>query len=116
MKAASFLVMASVEASHVDVWERLTEALDLAGANVGKESSPQTPEKLSGIIEHVEQDDRQRYILLRLSQPAPGIALVGTYGVGDATNASMALLWRRRSSPFRRPQPAICAIPQAAQL
>lgn len=90
MKAASFLVMTSVEAPHLDAWKRLTEGLGLVGANVGEEGPPQTSEKLSGLVEHVEQDDRQRYIVLRLSRPAAGIALIGTYDLGNATNASMA--------------------------
>lgn len=90
MKAAVASAVTSVGAPDLDVWKQLTEGLGLAGADVGEERILQTPEKLSGIVERVEQDDRQRYVLLRLSQPAPGIALIGTYGVGDAAYASMA--------------------------
>jgi uncharacterized protein YndB with AHSA1/START domain len=90
MKAASFLVMTSVKAPHLDVWKQLIEGLGLAGTDVAEEWILQTPEKLSGIVDRVEQDERQRYVLLRLSQPGPGIALIGTYGIGDATNASLA--------------------------
>jgi uncharacterized protein YndB with AHSA1/START domain len=91
MKAAVAFVMKSVKAPQLDVWKRLTEGLGLIGANAGEErTAPQTPEPLSGTVERVEQGDKQRYVLLRLSQPSPGIALTGTYGVGNATNASMA--------------------------
>lgn len=90
MKAAVAFVMARVEAPQLDVWKRLTEGLGLAGADVGEErTAPRTPEPLSGIVERVKQDERQRYILLRLNS-TPGIALLGTYGLGDATNASLA--------------------------
>jgi uncharacterized protein YndB with AHSA1/START domain len=90
-EAAVASAMTRVEAPHLDVWKQLTEGLGLAGANAGEErKTPQTPEKLSAIVERVEQGDRQRYVLLRLNQPAPGIALIGTYGAGTATNASMA--------------------------
>ena len=89
MKASVAFAMAGVEAPQLDVWKRLTEGLGLAGANVGEERTLQAPETSSGIVEHVEQDDRQRYILLRLNRPAPGIALIGTYGIGDTTNVSM---------------------------
>jgi len=83
--------MTRVEAPHLAVWKKLTEALGLAGANAGEERrAPQTPEKLLAIVERVAQDERQRYVLLRLNQPAPGIALIGTYGAGTATNVSMA--------------------------
>lgn len=91
MKAAVVFAMTSVEGSHLDVWRQLTEGLGLAGANVGEERTLQTPERLSGIVEHAEQDGRQRYILVRLGQPGAGIALIGTHGVGSAVNASMAL-------------------------
>lgn len=91
MRAAVASAMTSVEAPQLDVWKRLIEGLGLAGADVGEERSLQAPEKLTGIVEHVEQDNRQRYILLRLNDPAPAIALIGTYGIGGATNASMAL-------------------------
>jgi len=42
------------------------------------------------LLERVEQDDSQRYVLLRLNQAAAGIALIGTYRAGNATNASIA--------------------------
>jgi uncharacterized protein YndB with AHSA1/START domain len=91
-KAASFFVMASTAVPHRKVWQRLTEMLGLAAANVGEErATPQQPECLSGIVERVQQDSRQRYIMLRLKAPAPGIALIGTYGTGNGTNASMAV-------------------------
>jgi uncharacterized protein YndB with AHSA1/START domain len=90
--AASCSVMASTEASHPATWQRLTEALGLAAANVGDDGTvTQQPEELAGTVERVQQEDRQRYIILRLNSPAPGIALIGTYVAGDATNASMAL-------------------------
>lgn len=89
-KAASFLVMASADAPQIEVWKRLTEALDLAGANVGEHRmTPEQPERLSGTVERVQQSDIERYVLMRLSAPVPGFALIGTYGAGNATNASM---------------------------
>jgi hypothetical protein len=92
MKAASFLVLAPSESPQAEVWKQLTEALGLAAADVGDERmTPQQPEKLSGIVERVRQDDKQRYIILRLNTPTPGIALIGTYDAGNASNASMAL-------------------------
>lgn len=92
MKAAVAFAMTRVEAPHLDVWKQLTEGLGLAAASAGEEwATPQTPEELSGVVERVEQDGRQGYVLLRLTEPAAGAALIGTYGLGDAANASMAL-------------------------
>jgi uncharacterized protein YndB with AHSA1/START domain len=91
-KAACFHVMGSAEGDQLSIWKRLTETLGLIGANVGEErTTPQQPEKLSGIVERVQQDDKQRFIVLRLNAPAPGIALIGTYGTDDGANASMGL-------------------------
>jgi uncharacterized protein YndB with AHSA1/START domain len=76
MKAAVAFALTRVETPQLDVWKKLTEQLGLAGANAGEEAtSSQAPEKLSGIVEHVVQHNRQRYVLLRLYQPAPGIAV-----------------------------------------
>jgi len=92
MNAAVIFAKTSVKASRLDVWKRLIEGFGLAGVDAGEEgTAPQTPEPLSGIVERVQQGDRERYVLLRLKQPSPGIALIGTYGMGDASNASMAL-------------------------
>jgi uncharacterized protein YndB with AHSA1/START domain len=91
MKAAVLLAMTRVKASQLDVWKRLIEGFDLAGVNAGEERNAlQTPELLSGRVERVQQSHRERYVLLRLQQPSLGIALIGTYGVGETTNASMA--------------------------
>ncbi|WP_054313353.1 SRPBCC domain-containing protein [Mesorhizobium sp. 1M-11] len=90
MEAAVAFATTRVEAPHLDVWKQLIQVLGLAAANAGEErTTPQTPEQLSGTVERVEQGERQRYVLLLLNQPAPGIAQIGTYGVGDATIASM---------------------------
>jgi uncharacterized protein YndB with AHSA1/START domain len=91
-KAASFFVMASTESPQPGVWTRLIEKLGLVAVNVGEERTmPQQLEWLSGIVERVHQDDRQRYLLLRLNSPAPGVALIGTYGTEQGANASMSL-------------------------
>ena len=91
-QTASFFVMTQIDLPPTTGWERLTQALGLSAANVGDErTTPQAPQDLVGVVERVHQDDRQRYLMLRLSAPAPGIALVGSYGAGKATNASMAV-------------------------
>ena len=51
----------------------------------------EVPERLAGIVERVQQDTKQRYLLLRLKEPGAGIALIGSYSTGEGTNASIAL-------------------------
>jgi hypothetical protein len=91
-KASSFLVMARGDADQHRVWESLSGALDLAGANVGdRRSAPADTLALAGTVVHVRQDAKQRLVILRLDAPATGVALVGTYGMADRTNASVCL-------------------------
>lgn len=90
-KAASFFAMTRLTAPQLTAWQRVIEACGLAGANAGEErSGTHTPEPFGGTIERIEQHARQRYVLLRLQQPAPGIALIGTYGVEHTTNVTMS--------------------------
>ncbi len=91
-KAAVSAAMAHVEAPQLDVWKGLIDGLGLAGANAGEtRTASRTPEPLSGVVERVQQGDKERYVLLRLTQPSPGIALIGTYGIEDATTAGITL-------------------------
>jgi uncharacterized protein YndB with AHSA1/START domain len=92
LPAATFIVGTVVEAPQLDVWTRLTGALGLAGANAGEErTTPDVPEALTGVVERVEQDAAHRYLLLRLHAPTPGLALVATYGAGEATRVNVSL-------------------------
>lgn len=93
-KAASFQALVSVEKDQLAVWSRLIEGLGLISANVGEHrTTPQRPETLSGVIERIEQDGKQRVVIMRLDAPAPGVALVGTYGVGNSVNASVGFFF-----------------------
>lgn len=90
MNAASFMAVTSVSADHLPAWVRLLDSLKLAGANVGeRRSGASEPELLSGIVERVHQDAKQRYVLLRLDSPRPGLVLLGTYAKGAGTNVSV---------------------------
>lgn len=91
-KAATFIAMVGVQPDQQAVWQRLTDALGLAGANVGdRRAAPADTPGLAGVVEHVRQDGKQRVLVMRLDTPSPGIALIGTYGMADRTNASVCL-------------------------
>jgi len=78
MSAASFIAMTPASVDSLSAWRHLGEALGLAGANVGEHRAASSgPESWSGIVEHVHQDAQQRWVLLRLDAPSPGIAGVG---------------------------------------
>lgn len=88
--SASFSAEARSAAPQAEVWQRLTETLGLGCANVDDQRTlSQGAQALSGVVHRVHQVDDQRLIVLRLSGPVPGIALVGTYNVGDSILASL---------------------------
>jgi uncharacterized protein YndB with AHSA1/START domain len=88
-EAAAFWVMTPTKTGSLATWQKLCEALGIAGANVGeRRQAAFGAESWACVVEHVHQDARQRYCLLRLEKPRPGIALVGTYDVqGDRGEA-----------------------------
>jgi uncharacterized protein YndB with AHSA1/START domain len=90
MSAASFISQLPASVDSLSAWLRLGEALGLAGANVGeRRPTSSEPEPWSGVVEHVYQDNQQRYVLLRLDAPSPGVAVVGTYDNGTGSNVSL---------------------------
>jgi uncharacterized protein YndB with AHSA1/START domain len=95
MSAASFMIVTKVaDEGQLDVWVRLLQRLDLTAANVGeKRTTPRQPEMLSGIVEHVQQSAKQRWMVLRLDTPGPAVALLGTYAQGKEVNVSMCLFF-----------------------
>jgi uncharacterized protein YndB with AHSA1/START domain len=94
MNGASFQVMSQADGEALAVWSRLTQALGVAGADVGEEREAISgPERLSGIVERIYQERRQRYIMLRLDAPGPGILLAGIYAMGEQINASVSFFF-----------------------
>lgn len=92
MQGAAFMAMASATGDALATWTRLTTALGLAGANVGeRRSTPAHPQRLSGVVERVHQDPRQRWVMLRLDEPVPGVASIGIYDSGKGINVSTSL-------------------------
>ena len=65
--------------SEADAWETLTAALGVNGSSVGQRwTAPAGVPALSGVVEYVTQDPYDA--LLRLDQPGPGIAALGSFG------------------------------------
>ncbi len=79
-EAASFMATQPAKLDSLTAWTRLCEQLGFAGANVGERRSGSAgPEQLSGVVELVHQDGFQRYMLVRVEAPSPGVALIGTH-------------------------------------
>lgn len=91
-RAAPFGAMVSVEGNELAIWTRFTQALGLVGVNVGEHRATSGgAEQLAGVIERVRQDGRMRLVTMRLEAPAPGIAMIGTYGMGGRVNVSVSV-------------------------
>jgi uncharacterized protein YndB with AHSA1/START domain len=89
-KAAGFIAQAKAKENSLTEWLRLGEILGLTGASVGERRTISAgAEAWSGIVEHVHQDEQQRYALLRVEVPSPGVALVGTHDTGKGVNVSV---------------------------
>jgi uncharacterized protein YndB with AHSA1/START domain len=90
--AAQFQAMVHTEGEQLEAWKRLIGALALGGVNVGeRRTTAPEPESLTGIVEVVSQDSKQRFVTLRLEAPAPGVAIVGTCGHDNTVSASINL-------------------------
>lgn len=77
--AAILSVNAAPVGDEGDIWRALLGKLGLAGADLGdlRESQPDAP-RLAGSVEQIQQNRRFRQVLLRVSEPGPGIAAIGT--------------------------------------
>jgi uncharacterized protein YndB with AHSA1/START domain len=82
--AAAVRAMASYPGSDAVVWSALVAGLNLTGANVGdrRETSSGAP-RVAGVVERIHQDVNSRELMLRLDQPAKGIAVIGSCQVAD---------------------------------
>jgi uncharacterized protein YndB with AHSA1/START domain len=78
--ATSFVCNLPTESDSLAAWQRLTQELGLLGASVGeRRAAASGPEPWSGVVEHIHQDARQRYVLFRVEGSRQGLALVGTH-------------------------------------
>lgn len=76
-------VMAMSAAPEEEVWSTLTNALNLAGANVGERRSASAGSPpLAGVVEWVSEDTTHHVLLLRTDEPGPGAASLGAFSMG----------------------------------
>jgi uncharacterized protein YndB with AHSA1/START domain len=90
--SATFISRTSSSDSQAEAWERLTDALGLAGANAGdRREAAAGAAPLAGVVEYLRQEAQQRFLVLRLDTPSPGIALTGTYWMDGRSHVSLSL-------------------------
>jgi hypothetical protein len=76
-----------------EAWEALTASLGLGGAIKGqRRSAPHSGvPPYAGTIERIDDGQHNRDLILRLDEPAPGVALLGIYACGGPVQVSVSL-------------------------
>jgi uncharacterized protein YndB with AHSA1/START domain len=93
MRSASIRPTGRHPGSHDAAWEAVKDALGLSAAAAGQErdTSVNGGPRLVGTVERVAESPSHREVMLRLEQPAPGVALIGTYVWGDRVQVAISL-------------------------
>ena len=81
--SATMQVMAPASGSVADAWSAFNSALGVAGAKAGQKcGGANDVPPLRGTVEHFVDSATQATMLVRLDQPAPGIATLGAFNWG----------------------------------
>ncbi|MGB3357167.1 MAG: SRPBCC domain-containing protein [Mycobacterium sp.] len=90
--AASARVMTVHPGGATEAWSTLAAALGVSGLDVGSHvQSPSGAPQLAGVVERVHQDAQTREMMLRVSAPAPGVAVIGGFGMGDQSRLMVSI-------------------------
>lgn len=85
--AATVRAMAG-HSSELEAWTKLTGALNVAGLNVGeRHETPAGTPRLAGVVRRIHQDANFREVMIRIDEPAPGVAILGACMMGDEARA-----------------------------
>lgn len=88
-RSAIMQVMAPVPGTPADAWAALTGTLGLKGLDTGQGwAVPAGAPALGGVVENIS--DRPYGAMVRLDQPGPGIAALGTIEFGDTVMATLS--------------------------
>src|SRR5262245_40932384 len=82
--SASVQVMAAAAGSPSEAWSALVGPLGLANAKPGARTGPRAPgvPSFAGVVERATRMEQGEGLVLRLDQPAPGVALLGAQFCG----------------------------------
>jgi uncharacterized protein YndB with AHSA1/START domain len=90
--AAILSANANPAGGEADAWRTVLRRLDLVGANRGDPAvSPEGAPRLAGTVEQIQQNRRFRQVLLRVSEPGPGVAAIGTCTVAGQVMVNISV-------------------------
>lgn len=107
-ECSSFRLMGSRPGSESDAWDALTQTLAITSGRRGDRwRTPSTVPPVGGIIERAGKGKHIHELLVRLDEPAPGIALIGAYTWGGSTHAAISFFFfgDRASAAASRDEP-----------
>lgn len=100
-KATSVRAMRATAGDRAAAWKLLGEKLDFSGANVGDVyAAPAGAPPLAGTVELIRQSAEVREIMLRLTEPRAGVALLGVHAQEGSTYASVSLFLYGDEAPM----------------
>jgi len=89
-RSAIMQFVVPVAGTEAEAWETLTAAVGLKGVSVGqRRTAPAGLPALSGVAEYASQSPYDA--LLRLDQPAPGVAAFGAFDMGGQIMVAMSI-------------------------
>jgi uncharacterized protein YndB with AHSA1/START domain len=93
LRAASIRPTGHVAGSHDEAWDALKRGLGLSDVRAGerRDTSINGGPHLVGTVEGVSESAQNRELTLRLEQPGPGVALIGTYVWDGRVNVAASL-------------------------
>jgi len=90
LPCSAIRVLAVTPEPESKAWETLVGSLGLAGAAAGqRRNSPAGVPPFVGMVEAVPETPEHHSMILRLDQPAPGIASLGAYACGGPVMVAM---------------------------
>ena len=98
-KSAAVRTMAVHPDGEAQAWSTVTDALNVAGANVGDHvETPAGAPRLAGRVERIHQDAIARELMIRLDEPGPGVAVIGACTMGDEARAMASIYFYGQDS------------------
>jgi uncharacterized protein YndB with AHSA1/START domain len=90
-QCSTLRVMGNAPGSESEAWDALTGALGLAGAAKGQRWSPPASgvPPLAGVLERIGEGNQVHEAIVRLDEPAPGVAVIGAYTWGGQAHAAI---------------------------
>ncbi|MGE0283671.1 MAG: SRPBCC domain-containing protein [Rhizobiaceae bacterium] len=92
--AAQSQARGNFKGSSETAWKKLAEAFGFVGAKIGDAKTVAAGGgRLDGTVEHVTTEAKHHELLLRLDEPGPGVANIGSYEWGGQTHVAVQLIF-----------------------